>query len=251
MDTSTPELLFQDTHYVAVHKPAGLLVHRSRLSQDSDFLLQRVRDRIGRRVYPIHRLDRATSGVILFGLDPGAAERLHRALEQGQVEKNYRCVVRGWLHGGGRIDHPLDDPESGKARRPACTLYRPLANAEIGIPVDRYASGRYSLLEVQPLSGRRHQIRRHLKHIAHPIVGDTSYGKGSHNRLFRERFACSRLLLRAESLGFVHPYTGARISIKAAEEADWARVMRGLDWRPVTAAAQAPAACGFGSQDPA
>ena len=233
MDPTTPVLLYRDDRYVAVHKPPGLLVHRSRLSEDKDFLLQRVRDHIGQRVYPVHRLDRATSGVILFGLDPEAAERLHSAFEQGRVDKVYRCVVRGWLHDGGRIDHPLDDPESGKARRPASTLYRPLANAEIDEPVGRYATARYSLVEVRPLSGRRHQIRRHLKHIAHPIVGDTTYGKGCHNRLFRERFACARLLLRAESLSFVHPFEETPIRIHASDEPDWEQIMRGLDWNPV------------------
>lgn len=232
-DHPPPILLYEDDRFVAVHKPPGLLVHRSRLADDERFLLQMVRDLLGRRVYPVHRLDRATSGVILFGLDTEAAQRLHSSFEDQGVEKRYHSVVRGWIEQPGRVDHPLDDPESGKARRPAETLYRPLGKTEIAEPVGRYASARYSLVEAQPLTGRRHQIRRHLKHIGHPIVGDTTYGKGCHNRLFRDRFGSWRLCLRAVSLSFTHPFAGHRITIEAASEPGWDGLMEALNWTPV------------------
>jgi tRNA pseudouridine65 synthase len=228
MPDCTP--LFLDDHYVAVHKPPRLLVHRTWLAEDERFLLQQVRDRIGRRVYPVHRLDRATSGVIVFGLSPAAARRLQAAFEAKQVSKGYRAVVRGWVTAAGVIDHPLDDPETGAGRRPALTHYRPLARAELPFPVDRYPTARYSLVEAEPLTGRRHQLRRHLKHVSHPIVGDTSYGKGTHNRFFRERFGVDRLLLVARELRFVHPYTSAPVAIRAACESEWDRVMDALGW---------------------
>lgn len=231
IDTVTDRLpLFLDDHYVAVHKPPRLLVHRSWLSSDEQFLLQQVRDRVGRRVYPVHRLDRATSGVIIFGLSADAARQLQAAFEARQVAKCYRAVVRGWIDEAGIIDHPLDDPETAVGRRPALTRYRPLARAELPFPVDRYPTARYSLVEAEPLTGRRHQLRRHLKHLSHPVIGDTSYGKGTHNRFFRERFGIGRLLLVARELRFTHPYTGEPVTIRAAREAPWEKVMDTLGW---------------------
>lgn len=231
MDDWTP--LFRDEHYVAVHKPPGLLVHRTWLAEDTDFLLQRVRDRVGQRVYPVHRLDRATSGVIVFGLSPAATRRLRSAFEAQQVSKCYLAVVRGWVTAAGTVDHPLDDPETGVGRRPALTRYRPLARTELPFAVDRYPTARYSLVAAEPLTGRRHQVRRHLKHVAHPIVGDTSYGKGTHNRFFRSRFGLDRLLLVASELRFVHPYTGDPVLIRAARDPDWERLLEALGWAGV------------------
>jgi len=224
-------ILFQDDHLVAVHKPPGVLVHRTWLAQDERFLLQMVRDRVGRRVYPVHRLDRATSGVILFGLNGESAARLQAVFEEQRIAKRYHAVARGWPQDAGEVDHPLDDPETGVSRRPALTRYRVLARIELEEPVDRYPTTRYSLVEASPVTGRRHQIRRHLKHISHHIVGDTTYGKGTHNRFFRERFGIHRLLLQARSLSFDHPYTGEHLIIRAAPEADWAGLMSALGWQ--------------------
>lgn len=223
--------LFRDEHYVAVHKPPRLLVHRTWLAEDEHFLLQQVRDWIGQRVYPVHRLDRATSGVIVFGLSPAATRRLQAAFEAQQISKRYRAVVRGWVTDAGVVEHPLDDPETGAGRRPAVTRYRPLARTELPFAVDRYPTARYSLVEAEPLTGRRHQVRRHLKHLSHPIVGDTSYGKGTHNRFFRTRFGVDRLLLVASALRFVHPYTDNPLVIRAAREPEWDRLMDALGWR--------------------
>lgn len=223
-------LIYQDTDYVAVHKPPGLLVHRSWISQDEAFLLQRLRDQIGQRVYPVHRLDRATSGVIFFGLSSEAARRLQQVFESGQAAKTYRAVVRGWLEEEVLVDHPLDDRESGKGPRPARTRLTPLATVEIDAAVDRYSTARYALVEAEPLTGRRHQIRRHLKHVNHPIVGDTTWGKGTHNRFFRERFDVHRLLLVSWETRFPHPLTGNPITVHAARDHEWDRLMRALGW---------------------
>jgi len=223
-------LLYQDADYVAVHKPPGLLVHRSWISQDETFLLQRLRDQIGQRVYPVHRLDRATSGVIFFGLTSEAARHLQEVFESGQAAKTYRAVVRGWLEEPLLVDHDLDDRESGKGPRPARTRLTPRATVEIDAAVDRYTTARYSLVEAEPLTGRRHQIRRHLKHVNHPIVGDTTWGKGTHNRFFRERFDIHRLLLVSWEMRFPHPLTSNLVRVHAASDREWDRLMGALGW---------------------
>jgi tRNA pseudouridine65 synthase len=199
-------------------------VHRSPISRDSVFLLQRLRDQIGERVYPVHRLDRATSGVILFGLDPGAAAALTGAFGEGRVEKRYLAVARGWVDADGAIDHPVRDDDSDAPARPALTRYHRVARVELPYAVDRYPSARYSLVAVEPVTGRRQQIRRHFKHISHHLVGDTTHGNGRHNRFFRSRFGIDRLLLQAQSLAFPHPADGQRLVIEAIPDPAWRRI---------------------------
>jgi tRNA pseudouridine65 synthase len=227
-------ILYRDEDLVAVDKPPGLLVHRTRLAAGEDYaLLQRLRDALGRHVYAVHRLDRPTSGVVVFGLTAEAARRLSALFESRQVEKWYLAVVRGYLRTPqdktGVIDYPLSDaPELPP--RPALTHYRSLARVELPYAVGRYPTSRYSLVAVQPKTGRTHQIRRHFHHIFHPIVGDTTHGEGRHNRLFRDQFGCERLLLHALSLTFLHPFSGARLRIEAAPDLDWETLMRRIGW---------------------
>ncbi|MBA1148608.1 pseudouridylate synthase [Ectothiorhodospiraceae bacterium WFHF3C12] len=205
-------VVYRDEQYVVVDKPSGMLVHRTALDPERDVALQRVRDQLGRRVYPVHRLDRPTSGLLAFALDPAAAEALAEAFRQRGVEKRYLAVVRGWTPQDGEIDRPLRDKERG-VEQPALTRYRRLATVELPIPVSRYPAARYSLLEIRPATGRHHQIRRHLSGISHPLIGDTTHGKGAHNRLFRQHFDVHRLLLRAAGFAFIHPYNGRRIEL--------------------------------------
>jgi tRNA pseudouridine65 synthase len=227
-------ILYRDEDLVAVDKPPGLLVHRTRLAADEDdALLQRLRDALGRHVYAVHRLDRPTSGVVVFGLTAEAARRLSALFESRQVEKWYLAVVRGYLRTPqdptGVIDYPLSDaPELPP--RPALTHYRSLARVELPYAVGRYPTSRYSLVAVRPTTGRTHQIRRHFHHIFHPIVGDTTHGEGRHNRLFRDQFDCERLLLHASSLIFEHPFTGARLRIEAPPDQDWETLMGRVGW---------------------
>ena len=225
-------VLYRDEHYVAVDKPPGVLVHRSALSTDRDVVLQLLRDQLGRRVYPVHRLDRATSGVLLLGLSPEAAGRLSECFRDRRVAKTYLAVVRGWPAARGVVDHPVRDRDDG-ALADALTRYRRLAGAELAVAVTRYPSSRYALVEACPETGRRHQLRQHFKHIFHPLIGDTTYGEGRHNRFFRERFGVQRLLLMARSLGFVHPYTGEWVDIRAEPDRDWRAVARALGWEQV------------------
>ncbi|MCP3661602.1 MAG: pseudouridylate synthase [Gammaproteobacteria bacterium] len=222
-------IIYQDPWYVAVHKPAGLLVHRTAISRDRQFLLQQLRDQIGQWVYPIHRLDRPTSGVILFGLSSDAARQMVACFTNREVEKRYLAVVRGYTDELGQIDYPLEE-EPGKGYQSAVTDYQRLDTVELPHPVGRYTSARYSLLSLRPQTGRMHQIRRHMKHIFHPIVGDTTHGDGKHNQLFRDQFDCHRLLLQARQLKFTHPVSGESLVLQAAPDHNFDKILDALKW---------------------
>jgi tRNA pseudouridine65 synthase len=224
-------ILYRDDHLIAVDKPPGLLVHRTRIAEGDAFALQVLRDQIGRRVYPVHRLDRPVSGVLCFAMTTEAARALCAVFESRQVDKAYLAVVRGHLALEGTIDYPLRE-EVHREPQPAVTRWRRLATTEVAAPVGRYPSARYSLIEACPETGRLHQIRKHLAHLSHPIVGDTTHGDGRHNRLFRERFGVARLLLLAHRLRFAHPFTGAEVLIRAPLPAEVARLFERLGWPP-------------------
>ncbi|TAN53794.1 MAG: pseudouridylate synthase [Methylococcaceae bacterium] len=236
----TLPIVYQDEYCVAIHKPSGLLVHRTELDfYERRFALQMLRDQLGRKVYPVHRLDKGTSGLLLFALSPDAGRSLSALFQTRQVQKTYWAVVRGHPPASGEIDHPLlkrPDDREWPGDAPACgpqaamTRYQRLAAAELPYAVDRYPSSRYALLQLEPLTGRRHQLRRHLKHIAHPIIGDATYGKGRHNRLFQDLFGCRRLLLASVGLCLTHPVTGAALELSAPVAEDFAEVLRGLGW---------------------
>lgn len=233
-------ILFRDDHIVVIDKPPNLLVHRSEIDRhETRFAIQILRDQIGQRVWPAHRLDRGTSGVLLFGLSADIASLLGRQFELGLINKRYWAVVRGHPAGSGSIDHALSrqrdayefqgDRCSTEAQS-ALTHYRKLAEIELPISVDRYPSSRYALLELDPVTGRRHQIRRHLKHIAHPIIGDATYGKGRHNRFFSETLGCRRMLLACVGLAFNHPISGQRIEIEAPVSGEFAATLARFGW---------------------
>lgn len=224
---SSLRILYRDDWLVAVDKPAGLLVHRTILAQAEEFALQRVRAQTGRRVYAIHRLDRPTSGVLVFGLSREAAVAVSKQFEERQVQKRYLAVVRGWPEENGVIDCPLRDAPD-LAVRPALTRYRVLARVELPVAVGRYPTSRYAVVDAQPLTGRYHQIRRHFHHVFHPIIGDTSHGEGRHNRFFRERFGVRRLLLHAARLSIMHPATGAELCLCAPLDGQWLKLLEDL-----------------------
>jgi len=240
MTANLLEILFHDDHFVAVNKSAGLLVHRSDLDRhETAFALQMVRDQVGRHVYPVHRLDRPTSGVLLFALSPEAARRAADAFDSDAVRKTYLAVVRGVTAEEAVIDYPLQElfdryaanGDKGGEAKEAVTTFRRLAMVELPFPAGKFPTVRYSLLEVRPRTGRRHQIRRHLKHIFHPIIGDTTYGEGRHNRLFRDQLGCSRMLLHAAELTLPHPWSGETVTITAPLDEDFADLIRRLGWQ--------------------
>jgi tRNA pseudouridine65 synthase len=223
---------------LAIDKPAGLLVHRSDIDRhETRFAVQLLRDQIGRRVQPVHRLDKGTSGVLLFALDAATLRALSGQFERNQVAKAYWAVVRGWTPESGTIDHPLSREYDDYGRRlaameaqPARTDYRRLATVELPHLVERYPTSRYSLVELVPHTGRRHQLRRHLKHIAHPIIGDATHGKGRHNRFFQQQFGCHRLLLACAELNFHHPTSGDALCIRAPVGGQFAELCGRFGW---------------------
>lgn len=233
-------ILFRDEHIVVIDKPPGLLVHRSEIDRhETRFAIQILRNQIGQKVWPAHRLDRGTSGVLLFGLTPEIARQLGQQFEAGTIEKRYWAVVRGHPPASGSIDHPLSRQRdayefqgelSSKEAQPALTHFRKLAEIELPVEIDRYPTSRYALLEVEPVTGRRHQIRRHLKHIAHPVIGDATHGKGRHNRYFAEHLNCHRLLLACVRLCFNHPVDNRRLEIKAPVSGEFAATLARFGW---------------------
>ncbi len=238
MQNDLLEILYQDDDLIAINKPSGLLVHRSMIDRrETRFAMQMLRDQIGRHVYPLHRLDKPTSGVLLFALSQEAARRMTEIFTQRETTKEYLAIVRGYTESHAIIDYPLKEihdkmtdakADKDKEAQEAISEYFTLATAELPYPVGRYNQARYSLLSVFPKTGRKHQIRRHMKHIFHPIVGDTNYGRTEHNRLFREKFDCHRLLLHARKLSFLHPITRKQLCIEAPLDETFSRIITEL-----------------------
>lgn len=239
-------VLYQDEHLVAVNKPSGLLVHRSAIDRhETEIAMKIVRDQLGQWVYPVHRLDKATSGVLVFALDQETSRRMFRAFSEAAVSKGYLAIVRGFTEEAGRIDHPLRDrwdklsgqaEQGDKQGKPSRTEYRRLAIVELPQPVGRYATARFSLVAATPLTGRTHQIRRHMKHLFHPVIGDTTYGDGKQNEFFRRQFNCHRLLLHAHTIEFLHPGTGMSLSIQAPLDHTFIALLEALHWDRVALA---------------
>lgn len=233
-------ILFQDEHIVVIDKPSGLLVHRSMIDKhETRFALQMVRDQIGQYVYPVHRLDKPTSGVLVMALSPEVASMLAELFVNKQITKQYIALVRGHTKQSERIDYPLkevlDKKSDKKARvdkdpQEAVTNYQKLLECEVPISVGRYSTARYSLLSLNPETGRKHQLRRHMKHVFHPIVGDTTHGDGKHNQMFRERFDLDRLMLVAKEIKFIHPITKETLSIKASLGEKYLNTLASLGW---------------------
>ena len=224
------EILYQDEHMVAINKPSGLLVHRSEIDKrETLFALQLTRDQIGQRVYPVHRLDRPTSGVLLFALSSEVARLLSNMFIAGNIEKNYLAVVRGYMEKQQTIDYPLKeildkfadkDVAKDKSAQDALSEIWPVATSEQDFPSGRYNKSRYSLIKLQPKTGRKHQLRRHMAHLRHPIIGDTNHGDGKQNSAARAHLNLDRLALHAYQLKLSHPVTGEPLNILAKLDDD-------------------------------
>jgi tRNA pseudouridine65 synthase len=234
------EILYQDKYLIAINKPSGLLTHRSPIDRhETRFAIQLLRDQIGQYVYPVHRLDKPTSGVLLFTLDKESAARLSEQFKEHTTQKHYLAVVRGYTDLEGIINHPLtekldkiSDKNRSKTPEPqeAITEYSRLGTVEIPFAVGRYEKSRYSLLHVRPQTGRKHQIRRHVKHLSHHLICDTKYGRGEHNKLFREEFNCHRMLLHAFKLEIEHPFTKEKLSIEAPLDEIFSHIIKKFSW---------------------
>jgi tRNA pseudouridine65 synthase len=234
-------LLHHDARLAVVDKPSGLVVHRSARASDRDNCVWRLTRQLGRPVHPVHRLDRPTSGVLVFALDPQAARSLAEAFAQRRVHKGYLAVVRGVPPESGTIERPIRD-EHGRAS-PAETRFRRLASVELPHAVGRYATARYALVLAEPATGREHQIRRHLRALNHPLVGDTTWGDSAHNRFFRERFGTRRLLLHAAFCRLPHP-DGGTLDLVAPLPAELETLLDALGFAAAASAALAGGAGG-------
>ncbi|UZE94772.1 pseudouridine synthase [Alkalimarinus alittae] len=240
MEQEKLDIIYKDQHIIAINKPSGLLVHKSPIDKhETRYAMKILRNQIGQWVYPVHRLDKPTSGLLLFALSPEIAKNLGEQFTNNSVRKMYIAVVRGHTPLGGIIRHPIKETAMFKhqkklveqrAPQDALTLFRQLATTERPYSIDRYPSTRYSLIAAYPKTGRTHQIRKHLKHISHPIIGDAKHGKGNLNRAFSEHHDSHRLLLASVALTFLHPVTNKCIHLKAPLQDDFKKTLNSLGW---------------------
>ncbi len=224
------DILFRDDDLIAINKPHGLLVHRSPIAADvEEFALQLLRDQIGLKVNPVHRLDRKTGGVLLFAFNKDTEIAMQQQFMDNQVKKRYLAIVRGHTPDTEDIDYPLRK-ENGTLQE-AFTHYHTLQCAELDVPLGAHPTSRYSLIEVAPETGRMHQIRKHMSHVFHPIIGDRTHGCNKQNKLFTERWEMNTMLLHASSLSFKHPHTGIEVNIEAPLHDEFKRVMEIMNWQ--------------------
>ncbi len=223
------EIIYQDEALVAINKPHGLLVHRSKIAGDAKvFALQELRNQLGRHVSPVHRLDRKTGGVLLFAFEKEMEVAMHKQFMNGEVQKRYYCILRGYSPSEMTIDYPLSK-EDGTMQE-AVTSFKTLAHSEVPVPFGKHATSRYSLVEAVPSTGRMHQLRRHFAHIFHPIIGDRRHGCNKQNRFFKNHFDMTTMLLHASVLQFQHPQTNVPTTIQAPLQDEFKRMLFELNF---------------------
>ncbi|MBO9616399.1 MAG: pseudouridylate synthase [Dyadobacter sp.] len=221
------QILYRCEHLVAINKPNGLLVHRSPIASDADvFAVQLLRDQLGRKVYPVHRLDRKTSGVLLFALDEAINSEMQRKFMDGEINKTYHAIVRGYTPDTGTIDYPLKRDDG--VTQDAVTYFETLMRSEVPFAIGKHATSRYSLVKLNPDTGRMHQLRKHMAHILHPIIGDRPHGCNKQNRFFKEHLDMMQMMLHAVELDFMHPLTTERVTIQAPFPVEFSRMRQVL-----------------------
>ncbi|WP_029274358.1 pseudouridine synthase [Pedobacter borealis] len=218
------EIIYQDENLIAINKPHGLLVHQSSIARDAtEFALQLLRDQVGKHVSPVHRLDRKTSGILLFAFDKVSEIAMHQQFMNAETDKKYLAILRGFTPDAMDIDYPLAK-ENG-TMQDAYTSFRTLQRAEVAVAFGKHPTSRYSLVEARPKTGRMHQLRRHFSHILHPIIGDRTHGCNKQNKFFKAQWDMTTMLLHASELSFTHPITNERIHLKAGLHDEFKRVM--------------------------
>ncbi len=229
--TCALEIIYQDKDLVAVNKPHDLLVHRTRIAKDAEtFALQILRNQLDRHVYPIHRLDRKTGGVMLFALNPDTLKIMQKAFASRIVKKQYLAIVRGYTDSEGEINYSLQK-ENGVLQE-ALTRFNTLGRSEMGWPSGNFPTSRYSLVLLEPLTGRNHQLRKHMAHILHPIIADRPHGCNKQNKLFKEKFGLMTMMLHACRISFTHPETGEKTLLKAPLQKEFVRMLHELRLPP-------------------
>ena len=225
------EILFQDDYILAVHKPNNMLVHHSVMANnqhEEKSLVQLLNNELGSKFYPIHRLDRKTSGIILFAKQKEFVKSFQDLFINNQIQKTYYGLVRGFISGEGKIDSPVKGRDAN-VHKEALTYYKLLETFEIPIKVGPYDFSRYSLVELQPKTGRLHQLRIHMNKISHPLIGDPKYGDRFHNRMFKEKFKNKAMFLHAKTLVFTHPFTDIQHYLETDFPDNWKLVLKKLN----------------------
>jgi len=235
------EILYQDENLIAINKPSGLLVHKSLIDRrETRFAVQILRDQINQYVYPLHRLDKPTSGVLLFALNKEMAKSMSNIIQARETQKEYVAIVRGIVNEKEIIDYALKEvldkmtdskANKDKEAQEAITEYERLDTIELPFKVGKHETSRYSLVKLNPKTGRKHQLRRHMKHIFHPIVGDTTHGDLRHTKFFRNQFNSQRLLLHASKLSFIHPISNKMIIINAGFDETFELLFEEFNWK--------------------
>ncbi|MBY0244921.1 MAG: pseudouridylate synthase [Sphingobacteriaceae bacterium] len=227
------EIIYQDEHLIAINKPHGLIVHRTPMAKDATvFALQELRNQIGKRVSPVHRLDRKTGGILLFAFEKDVEIEMHKMFQDGLVEKKYIAILRGYSPDAMDIDYPLMK-ENGMMQD-AFTSFRTLQKVELAVAFGKHETSRYSLIEASPKTGRMHQLRKHFAHIFHPIIGDRKHGCNKQNKLFKDKWEIETMCLHASELIFTHPLTKQKVHIKSDFQNDFKAVMNLLNFKPLT-----------------
>ncbi len=217
------EIIYQDEHLIAINKPAGLLVHASPIARDAEeFAIQKLRDQIGQHVHPCHRLDRKTAGVLLFALDKDSHRHVSDQFMNNQVKKWYHAIIRGYISEAGERTQALTN-DKGK-RQDAHTIYTPLNHSEMDFPTGKFETSRYTLMELKPVTGRMHQLRKHMDIMRHPIIGDRPYGCNKQNKIFLDRFNLSELMLNCRAMEITHPITNQIIRLEANYSTEMLRI---------------------------
>lgn len=225
------EIIYQDENLIAINKPHGLLVHQSSIARDAtEFALQLLRDQVGKHVSPVHRLDRKTSGILLFAFDKVSEIAMHQQFMNTETDKKYLAILRGFTPDAMDIDYPLAK-ENG-TMQDAFTSFSTLQRAEVAVAFGKHQTSRYSLVEATPKTGRMHQLRRHFSHILHPIIGDRTHGCNKQNKFFKDQWDMTTMLLHASELAFTHPITKEKIHLKAGLHDEFKRVMDFMKMEP-------------------
>ena len=226
------EIIFEDEYLLCVHKPNNVLVHHafhSRNVAEEDSLLQLIKNELGIKVYPIHRLDRKTSGIILLAKETHFVSKFQELFTNNEINKTYFGIVRGFSPETKTIDSPVKGRDAN-VHKEALTHLKTLEKVTLNIPVKPYDSSRYSLVELSPKTGRMHQLRVHSNKISHPLIGDPKYGDKNHNLMFEENFGCTNMFLHAGKLDFKHPFTTEELTLKATFPKDWITLFDEFSW---------------------
>lgn len=229
---ATIEIVFEDDYVVAVNKPNNFLIHQSHYARNIDeiTLLEKLQQQLGFPLYPIHRLDRKTSGIILLAKQKEIVAPFQELFNQNEIHKTYFAIVRGFSPETGKIDTPVKNDDTG-VYKDALTNYQTISSIELDIPVTPYEKSRYSLIKLMPETGRMHQLRKHLNKINHPIVGDYKYGDRFHNRMFETQFNCNYLFLHAHKIEFTHPLSYQKMCLTANFTDDWFKIINKFNWQ--------------------